>query len=160
MLACWSDCRFYPAKVTSVNKDGKEPLLVLSCLLVMHFWLYSNLLWRWRDSTADRKLLWKALFSIVVFSLPSRFFNLTSHSFYDTKELSAGSVIAWSIYFGKADSSGVYCQEIHVIAVKLVSELQNPFPDGKNQHSHASPHPSFLVSVRNHEGLVLVLCFL
>ncbi|KFP88592.1 PHD finger protein 20 [Acanthisitta chloris] len=22
VLACWSDCRFYPAKVTSVNKDG------------------------------------------------------------------------------------------------------------------------------------------
>nr|3QII_A Chain A, PHD finger protein 20 [Homo sapiens] len=22
VLACWSDCRFYPAKVTAVNKDG------------------------------------------------------------------------------------------------------------------------------------------
>lgn len=22
VLACWSDCRFYPAKITSVNKDG------------------------------------------------------------------------------------------------------------------------------------------
>lgn len=68
----------------------------------------------------------------MVFSLPSDFFNLTSHSFSDIKELSAVSVIALSIYLGKAVSSGVYCQEIHVIAVKLVSELQNPFTNAKN----------------------------
>ncbi|TEA34206.1 hypothetical protein DBR06_SOUSAS2710078 [Sousa chinensis] len=23
VLACWSDCRFYPAKITAVNKDGQ-----------------------------------------------------------------------------------------------------------------------------------------
>ncbi|XP_063311839.1 PHD finger protein 20 isoform X5 [Pelobates fuscus] len=26
VLACWSDCRFYPAKITAVNKDGLSPL--------------------------------------------------------------------------------------------------------------------------------------
>lgn len=27
VLACWTDCRFYPAKVLSVNRDGEEQIL-------------------------------------------------------------------------------------------------------------------------------------
>lgn len=43
VLASWSDCRFYPAKVIAVNKDGEssnKSFFVFYCLLNKHNYFF------------------------------------------------------------------------------------------------------------------------
>uniref|UniRef100_A0A3P9K6R7 Tudor domain-containing protein n=1 Tax=Oryzias latipes TaxID=8090 RepID=A0A3P9K6R7_ORYLA len=42
VLACWTDCRFYPAKILRVNKDGELLALLLPALLKIVNYLTIN----------------------------------------------------------------------------------------------------------------------
>uniref|UniRef100_A0A3Q4B549 Tudor domain-containing protein n=1 Tax=Mola mola TaxID=94237 RepID=A0A3Q4B549_MOLML len=42
VLACWTDCRFYPAKILSVNRDG-EALLQFNLFIYLLIDSHSNL---------------------------------------------------------------------------------------------------------------------
>lgn len=69
VLACWSDCRFYPAKVTSVNKDGKDSWFChtqQSCISNC-----AGTSFRWGDTTAVKICIFSYVFQSVI-----NFFNL------------------------------------------------------------------------------------
>lgn len=48
VLASWSDCRFYPAKVIAVNKDGECCNTSFLCFTVYLTFVFPNILKIWR----------------------------------------------------------------------------------------------------------------